>query len=140
MSNKETLKKLFERVWNNGDFNVVGDLVSPEYTIYHNPGDQREGQTLDNETYKKRVEFSREIFPDLRFVFNELLSEDNKVSVSWFMQGTHKGDHPQFPATGKKLNIPGMTIYYFDNEGKVTGHWQVIDRMLFLTQLGAIKR
>ena len=139
MNNKELLKNLFQRIWNNGELDVVGEFVSPEYTIYHDPGDQWEGQTLDNETYKKRVQFSRNIFPDLQFVFKELVAEDNKVTVSWFMQGTHKGDHPQLAATGEKLNMPGMTIYYFDDNDKVCGHWQVIDRMVFLTQLGVLK-
>jgi steroid delta-isomerase-like uncharacterized protein len=139
MNNKETLKKLLERVWSNSELDAVGELVSPEYTIYHDPGDQWEGQTLDNEAYKNRVEFSRKIFPDLKFVIQELLAENNKVAISWFMQGTHLGDHPQLPATGKKLNMPGMTIYYFDNDGKVNGHWQVVDRMVFLMQLGVLK-
>ncbi len=139
MNNKKMLKNLFERVWNNGELETVGEFVSSEYIIYHDPGDQWEGRTLNNDTYKQRVEFSRKIFPNLSFVFKELISEDNKVTVSWFMQGTQKGDHPQLPATGKTINLPGMTLYYFDNNGKVIGHWQVIDRMLFLTQLGVLK-
>lgn len=40
MNNKETLKNLLERVWNNGELEMVSELVAPEYTIYHDPGDQ----------------------------------------------------------------------------------------------------
>ena len=34
MNNKKTLKSLFERVWNNGELEVVGEFVFSGYAMY----------------------------------------------------------------------------------------------------------
>ncbi len=58
-----------------------------------------------------------------------------KVTVSWRFTGTQKGNIPGLPTTNKAVNVSGLTIYYFSN-GKIIGHWQVVDRFGFLEQLG----
>lgn len=64
----------------------------------------------------------------------EIIGEGDKVAISWYLEGTHKGDIPGLPATGKMVKVPGLTIYSF-SKGKITGHWQVIDRLGFLQQV-----
>ena len=63
-----------------------------------------------------------------------ILAEDNKVAVSWHFVGTQKGNIPGLPTTNKKVTVYGLTIYYFAN-GKITGHWQIVDRLGFIGQL-----
>ena len=41
------------------------------------------------------------------------------------------------PATGRSIEVAGLTIYYFADE-KLTGHHQVVDRLAVLQQLGAL--
>ena len=41
----------------------------------------------------------------------------------------------QFPATGRRIDVRGITVYYF-RDGRITGHRQVVDRLAVLTQLG----
>lgn len=136
-SHQATLSLFMERVWNEGDFREIEDCVAPEYEIKHDPGDAWEGQVLNLETFKERVMYSRNAFPDLRFAIQEMIADNNKVAVSWIMSGTHLGDLAQFPATGRSFSISGMTIYYFA-AGKVCGHWQAYDRLGFLAQIGAM--
>lgn len=133
--NRDILTQLIEQVWNKGELNVVDELISPQYTIHHDPGDPWEGQTLDRDTFKKRVLYSRTAFPDLCFTLKEFVAAQDKVAISWYLTGTHEGDLAEIPATGEKINMSGLTIYYF-SEGKITGHWQVIDRLAFLAQVG----
>ena len=59
-----------------------------------------------------------------------------KVVATWFWTGTHTGNSPGFPASGKVVNISGMTVYYFES-GRITGHWQVTDRLGVYQQLSA---
>lgn len=135
---KETVKKLLDEVWSKGDLEAVDHLISPQYKIQHDPGDQWEGKTLDIATYKERVKQSRAIFPDQKFYIDDILSEDNKVAISWHFTGTQKGNIPGLPTTNKKVTVSGITIYYFAN-GKITGHWQVVDRLGFVQQLNISK-
>ena len=54
--------------------------------------------------------------------------------ATWRWQGTHKGDIPGFPASGKYITMSGMTVYYFEDE-RISGHWQITDRMRIYQQL-----
>ena len=42
-----------------------------------------------------------------------------------------------FPPTGRVLRMSGITIYYFDGGGRLTGHWQMVDRLGVFQQLAA---
>lgn len=133
--NKEAVLKLIEEVWSKGNLQIIDQLIAVQYTIRHDPGDPWEGKTLDLTTFKERVKLSRHVFPDQTFYIEDMVCDDDKVSVSWRFTGTQKGNIPGLPATNKKVNVSGLTIYYFTN-GKMIGHWQVIDRLGFLEQLG----
>jgi steroid delta-isomerase-like uncharacterized protein len=136
-NNKDVLNQFIEQLWNRGNFDLLDKLVAPRYTIHHDPGDPWEGQTLSRDEFKKRVLYSRTAFPDLCFTINEFVAEKNRVVISWYLTGTHKGDLAQVPASGKKIRLSGLTIYYF-SDGKINGHWQVIDQLAFLAQVGML--
>lgn len=65
--NKEAVVKLIDEVWSKGNLQIVDQLIAPQYTIRHDPGDQWEGKTLDLATFKERVKMSRHVFPDQKF-------------------------------------------------------------------------
>lgn len=136
--NKEAVIKLIEEVWSKNNLEIVDKLIAPQYTIRHDPGDQWEGKTLDLTTYKERVKKSRYVFPDQKFHIEDLVAEGNKVSVSWRFTGTQNGMIPGLPASNKKVTVSGITIYYL-SKGKIIGHWQIVDRLGFLGQLGIKK-
>jgi steroid delta-isomerase-like uncharacterized protein len=134
-NNKATLSEFMEEIWNKGNLDKADKFIQVPYVIHHDPGDPWEGQSLDLPTFKKRVLQSQNIFPDLHFTVKEVVGEGDKVAISWELQGTHKGNIEGLPpVTGKKVKVSGLTIYYFSN-GKITGHWQVVDRLGFMQQL-----
>lgn len=136
---KTTLQSFMDTVWNNGDFSTIDDFVSEAYIIKHDPGDAWEGQTLDRATFQERVMYSRNAFPDLNFAIQEMIQENNRVVAFWIMSGTHEGDLSNLPATGRKFAISGMTIYDFDEHGKICGHTQAYDRLGFMAQMGILR-
>jgi len=136
---KSNLQAFMEAIWNTGDFSHLDDYVSAQYTVKHDPGDAWEGQTLDRETFAKRVMYSRNAFPDLRFDIREMVAEGQRVTAFWIMSGTHQGALDNLPPTGKPFAISGITIYDFDEAGKVSGHTQAYDRLGFMAQMGLIR-
>lgn len=135
---KQAIVRLLDEVWSKGNFQMVDQLIAPQYTIRHDPGDPWEGKTLDLTTFKERVKLSHHVFPNQKFYIEDLVCDGNKVSVSWKFTGTQKGAIPGLPVTDKTVNVSGLTIYYFKN-GKIIGHWQIVDRLGFLEQLGIQK-
>ena len=128
------VRELHDVVWSAGELSAVDRLVAPRYVIHSDPGDPWEGQTLDRAAYRERVSYSRAAFPDLVFTLHDVIATARRVCVRWGAEGTHAGDLPGLPATGKRLRFAGQTIYDLAG-GQVAGHWQVIDRLGFIQQL-----
>ncbi len=129
------LRDLYQQVWSFGDYAAVERLVAPQYTIHSDPGDPWEGRTLDRAGYTERVRYSRAAFPDLVFHLEQTISAADRIAVRWSADGTHEGPLRDLPATGRRLRFAGQTMYELKH-GQVAGHWQVVDRLGFLEQLG----
>jgi len=131
---KKLITNLHEIIWNQGTLAAVDTIVSEAYTIFKDAGDAWEGLTLDRDTYRKRVLYSRNAFPDLIFKIETMVHEKDLVAVIWKAKGTHLGNLTGLPATGKKLSFEGQTVYKIV-DGLVAGHWQTVDRLGFIQQL-----
>ena len=125
---------LYRLVWSAGDVHAIARLIAPRYTIHSDPGDAWEGQVLDRATYQRRLQYSRTAFPDLAFTVSDLVAAGDRVAVRWRAEGTHAGDLRDLPASGRRLTFSGQTIYEI-RDGRIAGHWQVIDRLGFVAQL-----
>ena len=131
---KEFLTRFIHEVWSEGDVDASDQYIAPRYTIHHDPGDPWDGKELDLEGFKERVRSSRAPFPDQRFVLKELFADGNAVVVTWSWTGTHQGDLPGFPASGRQISMSGVTVYCFDGD-RLNGHWQITDRLGVYQQL-----
>jgi len=133
------LADFMREVWSNGDVMRCGAYIAPSYTIHHDPGDAWERQTVDLPGFMDRVRLSRAPFPDQQFDIREMFAGEDSLAMTWLWHGTHSGDLPGFPATGQRLTMSGATIYYFDRANRITGHWQVTDRLGIYQQLQRAK-
>lgn len=133
--NAQRLSSFMQRVWNEGDASAVPQFLADAYTIHSDPGDAWEGQTLTREGFVNRLTVSRSAFPDLHFDISDIIAGPESVAIAWRMRGTHSAPMGALPATGKKIDVAGMTIYYF-RDGMITGHRQVVDRLTVGRQLG----
>ena len=132
---KKLLTKFIEEVWSQGRIESCDVFVGDTYTIRHDPGDPWDGQTLSREGFKERVRISRGPFPDQRFTLVSVLEEGTSVVIAWTWAGSHKGEIAGFAPTGTRLTMSGLTIYDFDEENRILGHWQVADRLGVFQQL-----
>ena len=64
-----------------------------------------------------------------------MLEDGDTIAVTWLWSATHRGDLPGFPATGQRITMSGATLYTFDASNKLTGHWQITDRLGVYHQL-----
>jgi steroid delta-isomerase-like uncharacterized protein len=137
---KVLLAEFLERVWNRGDADACDRFIADAYTLHHDPGDPWDHRTLDLAAYKERLKISRAPFPDQRFEVQAMLEDGDAVAITWLWSATHLGDLPGFPATGKRITMSGATLYSFDANDKLTGHWQITDRLGVYQQLQQNRR
>jgi len=135
MSRKKLLSAFIEEVWSQGRVETCDDYIAESYAIRHDPGDPWDGQTLSREGFKERVRLSRAPCPDQRFTQTSILEDGGSVVIAWTWAASHTGDIAGFAATGARLTMSGLTLYDFDDEDRITGHWQVVDRLSVFQQL-----
>jgi predicted ester cyclase len=83
----------------------------------------------------RRIKITRDTFPDQRFTLVSILEEGASVVIAWTWAGSHKADIAGFAATGARITMFGLTIYDFDEENRMRGHWQIADRLGVFQQL-----
>lgn len=133
---KAIVTRLLKEVWSEGNTASVPELVADLYTLHNDPGDPWEGRELDQASYIDRVEKSRAPFPDQRFDILTMHEDGASVVVTWLWSGTHLGEIPGFPPSGKMIRMSGATVYHFSGS-RVSGHWQITDRLGVYRQLSA---
>ena len=67
-----------------------------------------------------------ELFPDLRFVVDEQVSEGDRVASRWTLHGTHRG---------RRVTLRGIVISRFE-DGRIIEDWAASDTIEIVRQLG----
>jgi steroid delta-isomerase-like uncharacterized protein len=81
------------------------------------------------ETYRGKAEvrvFLRKLFaafPDLTFEVTYKIARGDNVAEQWFIRGTHLGPFVGIPATGRHVEIPGMSMAELRNAKFVSDHF-----------------
>ena len=130
-AHKTIVRSLFDQVLNRGRLQIIDECFAEEF-VEHNPAP---GQGPGREGVKHRVRTLREAFPDLRFVVDEIVAENEIVAVRYRWEATHSGTYLGIQATGRLVAVRGMDFYRFKN-GCVVEHWDNMDELSMLTQLG----
>lgn len=135
MNKERFLRNFMKEIWNEQQFEKIAFYVHENYTIHLDTADPWEGQTLSHETFKERLKFSFNSFPDMNFDITSAIEEENHVAITWILTGTNLGGIANFPPTHRKIKTTGITIYHFTNE-RISGHTQIFDRIKVAQQLG----
>ena len=110
-------------VWHERELDRVDELIAPAYVIRHDAGSPWDGRTLSREEYKRRVES----YPGYRFEIVDMVADDSKVALSFRMHMPASAPSGSGEARSVR-ETTGMTMFYFDDQGRISGHWQVIAR------------
>ena len=79
----------------------------------------------------------RAAFPDFQATILDQIAEDDRVVTRKVFTGTHLGPLQGIEPTGRKVEIHVIDIVRVAN-GKIVEHWNCVDRLGLLAQLGAL--
>jgi steroid delta-isomerase-like uncharacterized protein len=74
-------------------------------------------------------------FPDIHFTLTSAATNTEWTALEWTMTGTHQGDLPGLPATGKPFSVRGSTIFEIA-VGKICAVRDYWDLATLLRQVG----
>jgi steroid delta-isomerase-like uncharacterized protein len=132
---KAAVREFYERGWNGGDLSVIDELFAPEYHD-HDAAAQTgasgvEGARLFIETFRAAI-------PDLHVEIEDQYAEGPTVTTRWIATGTHEGTLMGVPATHNAVEVGGISIDRFDDDGRFVEGWGHWDGIALLRQIGAL--
>ena len=60
--------------------------------------------------------------PDLRFTIDDLIAEDDRVTIRWTLHGTNTGPMLGRPPTGQPVELAAIVIFRIA-DGKIAERW-----------------
>lgn len=127
------IHRYVEEVLNGGKFEVLDDLLSPDYKRYLSPA----AAPLTPETQKQRLAGLRAAFPDMHLTMEDMILQGDKVALRMTLRGTHRGVFQGIAPTDKQVTVSALDIVHFEN-GRFDEHWGGPDLLSLLQQLGAV--
>lgn len=127
----DEIRKKVEQAWNDGDLDVLDEIVDPSYVRHTLFGD-----LVGVQAWKDRIAQLRAAFPDFRTVFDETLRDGDRMAARFTASGTHTAEYTGVAPTSKVVTFNGMVMAH-TKDGKLIEEWEVVDTASILRQLGA---
>ena len=131
--NTAVARRFFE-AWVGGDAAALDEVLAPDY-VFHDPADPQ--APAGPAGAKAMVAGFRAAFADLRSVEEDYVAGGDKVVYRWRVRGTHRGAFAGVPPTGREVEFSGIEIVRLAG-GRIVEHWDEIDALGLLRQLGAL--
>ena len=134
MSSTDTALKEWAAAWSSGDPDRLASIFTDD-GVYE---DGTMGVLTGGKAELKA--FADGIFaaiPDFTVELSSLFTSGPWAGMEWTMSGTHRGDLPGLPATGKPFTLRGASILELSSGqlARCTDYWDMVS---FLRQIGAM--
>jgi steroid delta-isomerase-like uncharacterized protein len=129
--NKAIARRAFDEILSHGRFELAEQLYAKDFINHglHSNASLEEDQTA--------LKGWHQAFSDIAIVPEKLIAEDDLVTVYWIALGTNTGTGNGLPATGKKVELAGITIWRIV-DGKIKEEWSAFDQLSMMQQLGLL--
>jgi len=129
--NKAIATRAFEEILSKGRFELAEQLYAKDFV---NHGIHRDATLEEDQAALKGW---HQAFSDIAIVPRKLIAEGDLVTVYWVARGTNTGAGNGLPATGKKAELAGITIWRIV-DGKIKEEWSAFDQLSMMQQLGLL--
>ena len=129
--NKAIARRAFEEILSRGRYELAEQLYAKDFINHglHSNASLEEDQTA--------LKGWHQAFSNIAIVPEKLIAEDDLVTIYWIARGTNTGTGNGLPATGKKVELAGITIWRIvDN--KIKEEWSAFDQLSMMQQLGLL--
>jgi steroid delta-isomerase-like uncharacterized protein len=131
--NKAFVRRLIEEIYNQGNLDVVDELVAPDVFDHAAVPEHQHG--IDG--FKHVIEWVRDLSSDIHYDIDDIIAEGDKVAVRMTVRGTDTGTLRDIPPTGKRFSVDYVRWFRLA-DGKVAELWAARDDLGRLQQLGRV--
>ena len=94
---KTVVRRYYDEVLNRGNLAEIDAVMAPNVVI--------NGNQMSCDAIKQMVTSSRVSFPDLQYKVEDMVAEDDAVTVRWSWRGTHEGVYRGAAPTWKQAPV-----------------------------------
>jgi steroid delta-isomerase-like uncharacterized protein len=129
--NKEIARRALEEILSKRHYELAEQLYAKDFV---NHGIHRDANLEEDQAALKGW---HQAFPDGVITAEKLIAEGDLVAIYWVARGTNTGTGAGLPATGKKAQLAGITIWRIV-DGKIKEEWSAFDQLSMMQQLGLL--
>lgn len=133
-NNRAVILRFSDKVNRKEEMSAIDECVASEYT-QHSIMPVAAGIQGLREFYQR----FRKAFPDVHYTTEDTRAEGDTVAVRMTVRMTHRGEFMGIPATGNPVIITKMDFWRLMS-GKVVEHWDAVDRLGLLQQIGVVPK
>ena len=127
--NKELVRRFFEEIMNHGNVALVDEILAPNYTNHFGGM-----PPADRDTFKRLLPLYPAAFPDVHITLDDMIAEDDTVTVRFTLRGTQQGEFMGLPPTGRSVTMSGMALFHIAN-GQIVEEFVNEDTLGMMQQL-----
>ncbi len=131
--NKALVQRLVDEGWNGKSLDVFDEVLAPNF-VNHDPNTP---SVTDRDGLKQFAQAVWSAFPDFEVQITDAIGEEDRGAKCWVGRGTQTGEFMGIPASGKRVEFEGVTVYRMA-EGKVVSLSWSSDMLTLLQQLSVI--
>jgi uncharacterized protein (TIGR02246 family) len=123
-----------ETSWRNHDAAALAADHHPKGVVVSPTGGVLEGREAIEHIYQVWLR----AFPDLVFLHEDMIVEDDRVAALCRIAGTHGGEFFGVAPTGRRLEIPAVCVYRFEDRF-IMHERRILDFTGVLVQVGVLR-
>ena len=131
--NKAIVRRIVEEAQSGHNLGVVDELIADDFVDHSVPP----GLPPTRDGVKMQFAMFFSAFPDLHVVIHDQVAEGDQVVTRKTFHGTHLGDLMGITPTGRPVAFDVIDILRV-HDGKITDHWNVVDQLGLMHQIGAL--
>jgi predicted ester cyclase len=133
MEPKDIVRRFVDDYQTANDPRALEELMHRDVIDHSKPP----GIAPGSEGVRQQFDGLRAAFPDFRATVLDQIAEGDKVVTRKAFTGTHLGAFQGIQPTGRHVEINLIDIVRV-SDGKIVEHWNCVDRLGLLAQLGAL--
>jgi len=124
----------FEEVWNKGRREAIPEMLAA-HAVLHEGGLDSVGP----EGFYPLFDRVQSAMSEIRMTVHETIAEYDRICVRWSFTAKHQGPGLGIPASGKTIQVTGITIMRLEG-GKAIEGWQNWDMLGMMEQIRGAER
>jgi predicted ester cyclase len=133
MQPKDVVRRFVEGYQTAADDRVFVELLAPDVIDHSLPPGIAPGAA----GVRQQFDAFRAAFSGFRAEILDQIAEGDKVVTRKVFRGTHTGEFQGISPTGRDVEISVIDIVRV-HDGRITEHWNCVDRLALLAQLDAV--